>query len=166
MYSVTYLFTYLPIYLLPHSFGTYLITYLFTYLPTYLLTHSFGYLLTYLFTFSFIRLLTYPLIYLLTYLPTYLLTYSFIRLLTYLLTYLPTFALFMRRPTVVTLPTVKWREHPCLIWLGIEKLIYPSWAILLVDEHPILALGLNHEFFVVAAAFVEISLGFMIMACL
>lgn len=54
----------------------------------------------------------------------------------------------------------------CLIWLGIEKLIYPSWAILLLDEHPVLALGLNHEFFVVAAAFVEISLGFMIMVCL
>ncbi|MCF6311913.1 MAG: hypothetical protein L3J39_05630 [Verrucomicrobiales bacterium] len=54
----------------------------------------------------------------------------------------------------------------CLIWLGIEKLIYPSWAILLLDEHPVLALGLDHAFFVVAAAFVEISLGFMIMVCL
>ncbi|MFK5920989.1 MAG: hypothetical protein QM496_02325 [Verrucomicrobiota bacterium] len=54
----------------------------------------------------------------------------------------------------------------CLIWLGIEKLIYPSWAKLLLDEHPVLALGLNHDFFVVAAAFIEISLGFMIMVCL
>lgn len=54
----------------------------------------------------------------------------------------------------------------CLIWLGIEKLVYPSWAKFLLEQHPVLALGLDHDFFVRGAAFVEISLGFMIMACL
>ncbi len=54
----------------------------------------------------------------------------------------------------------------CLIWLGIEKLVYPSWALVLLDSHPVLALGLDHEFFLKGAAFVEISLGFMIMICL
>ena len=54
----------------------------------------------------------------------------------------------------------------CLIWLGIEKLVYPSWAKLLLEEHPVLALGVEHDFFVTAAAMIEISLGFMIMVCL
>lgn len=54
----------------------------------------------------------------------------------------------------------------CLIWLGIEKLVYPSWTKFLLEQHPVLALGLDHDFFVRGAAFVEIGLGFMIMACL
>lgn len=52
----------------------------------------------------------------------------------------------------------------CLIWLGIEKLVYPEWAAMLLERHPVLALGFEHEFFVQGAAFVEISLGFLIMA--
>ena len=54
----------------------------------------------------------------------------------------------------------------CLIWLGLEKLIYPSWSKLLLEEHPVLALGIEHDFFVTLAAMVEIGLGFMIMVCL
>ncbi len=53
----------------------------------------------------------------------------------------------------------------CLIWLGIEKLVYPEWAAMLLERHPVLALGFEHRFFVQGAAFVEMSLGFMIMAC-
>ena len=64
------------------------------------------------------------------------------------------------------LPAVYATVGFCLIWLGIEKLVYPSWAIFLLEKHPVLALGFDHEFFVMGAAFVEISLGFMIMACL
>jgi hypothetical protein len=54
----------------------------------------------------------------------------------------------------------------CLFWLGIEKMIYPGWSKILLDEHPVLTLGFSHDFFILAAAFIEISLGFMIMACL
>ncbi len=64
------------------------------------------------------------------------------------------------------LPAVYASVGFCLIWLGIEKLVYPSWALLLLDDHPVLTLGLDHGFFLVGAAFVEISLGFMIMVCL
>ncbi len=53
----------------------------------------------------------------------------------------------------------------CLIWLGIEKLVYPSWATLVLEQHPVLSLGLDSDFYIVAAAFIEISLGFMIMVC-
>ena len=64
------------------------------------------------------------------------------------------------------LPSVYATVGFCLIWLGIEKLVYPSWSKVLLEQHPVLALGFEHDFFVVGAAFVEISLGFMIMACL
>ena len=64
------------------------------------------------------------------------------------------------------LPAVYATVGFCLIWLGIEKLVYPSWAKYLLELHPVLALGFDHDFFVMGAAFVEISLGFMIMACL
>jgi len=53
----------------------------------------------------------------------------------------------------------------CLIWLGIEKLVYPSWVALILEQHPVLSLGLDWDFFIVAAAFIEICLGFMIMVC-
>jgi uncharacterized membrane protein YphA (DoxX/SURF4 family) len=50
-----------------------------------------------------------------------------------------------------------------LIYLAFEKLYYPSWSIQLLEQHPELALGLPHEFFVKASAFVEIGLGFMML---
>lgn len=50
-----------------------------------------------------------------------------------------------------------------LIWLAFEKLYYPSWSIQLLEQHPQLALGLPHEFFVKGSAFVEIGLGFMML---
>lgn len=50
-----------------------------------------------------------------------------------------------------------------LIWLAFEKLYYPAWAIQLLEQHPQLALGLDHDFFIKAAAFIEIGLGFMML---
>ncbi len=67
---------------------------------------------------------------------------------------------------ITALPAVYATLGFCLIWLGIEKLVYPSWAKLLLQEHPVLALGVEHDFFVTAAALIEISLGFMILVCL
>ena len=67
---------------------------------------------------------------------------------------------------ITALPAVYATLGFCLIWLGIEKLIYPSWSKLLLEEHPVLALGVDHDFFVTAAAMIEIGLGFMIMVCL
>jgi uncharacterized membrane protein YphA (DoxX/SURF4 family) len=69
------------------------------------------------------------------------------------------------RLKITALPALYATLGFCLIWLGIEKLVYPSWAKLLLQEHPQLALGVPHDFFVTAAALVEISLGFMILVC-
>ncbi|MEM7335866.1 MAG: DoxX family membrane protein [Chloroflexota bacterium] len=50
-----------------------------------------------------------------------------------------------------------------LIWLGFEKLVYPGWSLYLIEQTPQLALGLPPEFFLQGAAFVEISLGYLLL---
>ena len=50
-----------------------------------------------------------------------------------------------------------------LIWAGFEKLVYPQWGMLLLDENPQLALGLSPEQFLQGAAFTEITLGFLLI---
>ncbi|MEM7799215.1 MAG: DoxX family membrane protein [Chloroflexota bacterium] len=50
-----------------------------------------------------------------------------------------------------------------LIWLGYEKLVYPDWALYLLDQNPQLTLGLNPGFFLQAAAFVELALGYLLI---
>ena len=50
-----------------------------------------------------------------------------------------------------------------LIWLGYEKLVYPDWALYLLDQNPQLTLGLNPVFFLQAAAFVELALGYLLI---
>ncbi|MEM8928641.1 MAG: hypothetical protein AAGC45_10590 [Bacteroidota bacterium] len=50
-----------------------------------------------------------------------------------------------------------------LIWLAFEKLYYPTWSKVLLEQNPNFAFGLPHDFFVQAAAFVEIGLGFMLL---
>ena len=50
-----------------------------------------------------------------------------------------------------------------LMWLGYEKLVYPSWALFLLAENPQLSLGLPPEFFLQSAAFVEIVLGYLLI---
>lgn len=50
-----------------------------------------------------------------------------------------------------------------LMWLGCEKLVYPQWVNYLLEQNPVLTLGLDRDFFRVAAAFIEIGLGFMLI---
>ncbi len=50
-----------------------------------------------------------------------------------------------------------------LMWLGYEKLIYPSWSLYLLAENPQLTLGLDPVFFLQGAAFVEIALGYLLI---
>jgi hypothetical protein len=50
-----------------------------------------------------------------------------------------------------------------LCWVAMEKLVYPEWALVLLRENPVLALGLPIEFFLVGAAFVELSLGYLLI---
>jgi hypothetical protein len=50
-----------------------------------------------------------------------------------------------------------------LMWLACEKLVYPQWVNYLLEQKPILTLGLDRDFFRVASAFIELGLGFMLM---
>ena len=53
-----------------------------------------------------------------------------------------------------------------LCWVALEKLVYPKWALSILREHPVLSLGLEPEFFLVAVAFIELSLGYLLIICL
>jgi hypothetical protein len=50
-----------------------------------------------------------------------------------------------------------------LCWVALEKIVYPRWALYLLEQHPQLALGLDVRFFLLAAAFVELSLGYLLI---
>ena len=49
------------------------------------------------------------------------------------------------------------------MWLGCEKLVYPEWVNYLLEQKPLLTLGLDRDFFRVASAFIELGLGFMLI---
>ena len=98
-------------------------------------------------------------------------TYGFFRVLDYLLFvgvgwYFIAQSIAGGRWKRTALPALYASTGFCLLWLGIEKLVYPSWSAVLLERHPVLALGLDHGFFVVAAGFIELSLGFMLLICL
>lgn len=50
-----------------------------------------------------------------------------------------------------------------LCWVALEKVIYPQWALHVLNEHPQLALGFDLRFFLLGAAFVEFSLGYLLI---
>jgi len=53
-----------------------------------------------------------------------------------------------------------------LCWLAMEKFLHPQWTLYLLEQNPGLALGLDPDFFRVAAAFVEFALGYLLIICL
>jgi hypothetical protein len=53
-----------------------------------------------------------------------------------------------------------------LCWLAIEKIIYPQWALYILEQNPQLTLGLDVDFFLMSAAFVEFALGYLLIICL
>ncbi len=50
-----------------------------------------------------------------------------------------------------------------LCWLALEKLVFPTWGLVLLEQNPTLTLGLPAPFFLTAAAFVELSLGYLLL---
>jgi hypothetical protein len=50
-----------------------------------------------------------------------------------------------------------------LFWVALEKLVYPDWALYVLSQYPVLAMGFPLGFFLVGAAFVELSLGHMLV---
>lgn len=67
------------------------------------------------------------------------------------------------RVRAIRLPLLYLTVGFSLAWLGIEKLVYPSWALHLLTENPQLMLGLPSDFFLYGAAFVEIALGYLLI---
>lgn len=53
-----------------------------------------------------------------------------------------------------------------LCWVAFEKLIYPHWGLSVLAQAPALTMGLNHEFFLMACAFIEFTLGYLLIICL
>lgn len=50
-----------------------------------------------------------------------------------------------------------------LCWVALEKFVYKDWSLYLLKEHPQLAMGLNYDFFIISAAFVEFGLGYLLL---
>jgi uncharacterized membrane protein YphA (DoxX/SURF4 family) len=50
-----------------------------------------------------------------------------------------------------------------LLWLGLEKIIYPQWSLYILEQNPQLTLGFEMEFFLIGAAFVELVLGYLLL---
>jgi hypothetical protein len=50
-----------------------------------------------------------------------------------------------------------------LCWVALEKLVYPQWGLYVIEQNPALALGFPVAFFLVAAAFVELALGYLLL---
>lgn len=50
-----------------------------------------------------------------------------------------------------------------LCWAALEKIFYPHWGLDAISQHPALTMGLDPEFFLLACAFVELSLGYLLI---
>jgi uncharacterized membrane protein YphA (DoxX/SURF4 family) len=50
-----------------------------------------------------------------------------------------------------------------LLWASIEKFAFPEWSFALLDGSPELAFGLNSEFYMIAAGFVEFCAAFLLI---
>lgn len=53
-----------------------------------------------------------------------------------------------------------------LCWVAMEKLFFPDWGLDVLKQQPALTMGLSPEFFLMACAFVEMSLGYLLIICL
>ncbi len=50
-----------------------------------------------------------------------------------------------------------------LCWVALEKLVFPEWGLYVIEQNPALALGFPVAFFLTAAAFVELALGYLLI---
>ncbi len=53
-----------------------------------------------------------------------------------------------------------------LCWVAFEKMVYPYWGLSVLAQAPGLTMGLSQEFFLLACAFVEFTLGYLLIICL
>lgn len=50
-----------------------------------------------------------------------------------------------------------------LCWVSLEKIFFPHWGLNVLAQRPELTMGLPHDFFLMATAFVEMSLGYLLL---
>jgi hypothetical protein len=50
-----------------------------------------------------------------------------------------------------------------LCWVALEKVVWPDWGLYVLQQNPQLALGLDLRFFLLAAAFIEFCLGYLLI---
>ena len=50
-----------------------------------------------------------------------------------------------------------------LCWAAMEKIFYPNWGLEVLEQAPALTMGLDPQFFLLACAFVELSLGYLLV---
>lgn len=50
-----------------------------------------------------------------------------------------------------------------LVWAALEKVFFPHWGLDVLRQQPELTMGLPHDFFLLACAFVELSLGYLLI---
>lgn len=53
-----------------------------------------------------------------------------------------------------------------LCWVAFEKMIYPYWGLSVLAKAPALTMGLPHDFFLISCAFIEFTLGYLLIICL
>ena len=70
------------------------------------------------------------------------------------------------RLSALRLPVLYATVGFALSWVALEKIIYPEWALYLLQQNPQLSMGLPVNFFLLSAAFVEFSLGYLLIICL
>lgn len=67
------------------------------------------------------------------------------------------------RVRAVGLPALYATVGFSLCWVALEKLVYPQWGQYVLTQNPALTLGFPVDFFLTGAAFVEFSLGFLLI---
>lgn len=77
--------------------------------------------------------------------------------------YLLTSAPELKSSRSAALPALYLTVGFSLCWVALEKLVYPEWALTILAERSELTLGLEPEFFLVGAAFVELVLGYVLI---
>lgn len=53
-----------------------------------------------------------------------------------------------------------------LCWVAFEKMFYPFWGLSVLAKAPALTMGLPHDFFLLSCAFIEFTLGYLLIICL
>ena len=53
-----------------------------------------------------------------------------------------------------------------LCWVAFEKMVYPYWGLSVLEQAPALTMGLPHDFFLLSCAFIEFTLGYLLIICL